>query len=278
MDVNTSNQYYVYVYIDPRSLREFYYGKGCGNRRFAHLRDDGDSEKAKLIREILDAGLKPIVRVVAKGLTEDQALLVEKTLIWKLGHNLSNIASGHFRNNFRPHETLHKEIFGFDYENTLYYVNVGEGEHRCWEDCRKFGFLSAGQDWEKWGRKLYVLEVGDIVAAYLKGRGYVGIGKVTAKAITATDFRFKGVPLGASDLSRPKLLALEKGIKDSEHLVAIEWIRSVSSTDAKWKTPGIYSTPLVVASLENQTETISFLEKAFDVNFDSLFHEAKEIA
>jgi hypothetical protein len=27
------NDYYVYVYIDPRNFEEFYYGKGRGNRK-----------------------------------------------------------------------------------------------------------------------------------------------------------------------------------------------------------------------------------------------------
>jgi hypothetical protein len=32
----------------------------------------------------------------------------------------------------------------------FYFVNVGEGEHRNWDDCRQYGFLSAGQG-EKYG-------------------------------------------------------------------------------------------------------------------------------
>lgn len=32
-----NSDYYVYVYIDPRSLEEFYYGKGKGSRKYAHL-------------------------------------------------------------------------------------------------------------------------------------------------------------------------------------------------------------------------------------------------
>ena len=39
--------YYVYVYIDPRNNEEFYYGKGRGNRRYAHLAARGDSAKVR---------------------------------------------------------------------------------------------------------------------------------------------------------------------------------------------------------------------------------------
>ncbi len=82
MNDSMFNNYYVYVYIDPRNFEEFYYGKGKGNRKAAHLHDDGDSEKTKIIREITKEGLEPIIKVIAKNLTESEALLVEKTLIF----------------------------------------------------------------------------------------------------------------------------------------------------------------------------------------------------
>ncbi len=44
------NNYYVYVYIDPRNFEEFYYGKGKGSRKEAHLNEDTDTEKSKRIK------------------------------------------------------------------------------------------------------------------------------------------------------------------------------------------------------------------------------------
>src|SRR5204862_450819 len=142
-----------YVYIDPRNFEEFYYGKGKDNRKNAHLTDDTDSEKSKRVKAIIQAGLKPIIKIIAKDLTESEAFLIEKTLIWKLGRNLTNKSSGHFAEKFRPHDTFHIELSGFDFKNGIYYVNVGEGIHRCWDDCKQFGFLSAGQD-KKWSDPL----------------------------------------------------------------------------------------------------------------------------
>lgn len=54
-----SNNYYVYVYvyIDPRNYEEFYYGKGKGNRKQAHLNDDADTDKTKIIKAIQKEGL-----------------------------------------------------------------------------------------------------------------------------------------------------------------------------------------------------------------------------
>ena len=122
--------FYVYVYVDPRNYEEFYYGKGKGARRIAHLSDETDSEKVARINAIRKEGLDPIVRTIAAGLTEQEALLIETTLIWKLGKNLTNLASGHFVSLFRPHNTLHKELPSFDFQNGIYLVNVGEGPTR----------------------------------------------------------------------------------------------------------------------------------------------------
>src|SRR5450759_5022128 len=138
--------FYVYVYVDPRNYEEFYYGKGKGARRIAHLSDETDSEKVARINAIRKEGLDPIVRTIAAGLTEQEALLIETTLIWKLGKNLTNLASGHFVSLFRPHNTLHKELPSFDFQNGIYLVNVGEGPTRNWDDCLRLGFLAAGGD------------------------------------------------------------------------------------------------------------------------------------
>ncbi len=125
-----NDNYYVYVYIDPHNYEEFYYGKGKGKRKDTHLRDGSDSDKAKHIQEIKKAGLEPIIRVIARDLSEREALLIEKTLLWKLGKSLTNQSSGHFKNKFRPHLTMYRALQGFDFENELFYINVGEGAHR----------------------------------------------------------------------------------------------------------------------------------------------------
>jgi uncharacterized protein len=88
--MSENSDYYVYVYIDPRNYEEFYYGKGTMDRKYAHLQDESDNKKTERIKEIRDAGLEPIIKVIARGLTQHDALLVEKTLIWKLGRNLTN--------------------------------------------------------------------------------------------------------------------------------------------------------------------------------------------
>jgi hypothetical protein len=151
--MGASADYYVYVYIDPRNFEEFYYGKGRGSRKSAHLDDKSDSAKSRRIREIEKAELSPIIRVIARNLSENEAFLIEKTLLWKLGKSLLNVSRGHFSEKFRPQNTMHQELPDFDYRNGIYYYNVGEGPHRTWEDYRKFGFISAGQG-PRWARAI----------------------------------------------------------------------------------------------------------------------------
>jgi hypothetical protein len=105
--------WYVYAYYDPRNFKMFYVGKGIGKRKFAHLDDKGDSKKTRIINKIKSEGIEPIIKVLAKDLTDDQAKLIEKTLIWSNYENLSNDSTGFYKDNFRPDDTLHKEIKGF---------------------------------------------------------------------------------------------------------------------------------------------------------------------
>jgi uncharacterized protein len=258
------NDYYVYVYIDPRNFEEFYYGKGRGSRKEAHLFDIGDSPKTKRISEIKLSGLAPIIRVISRNLTEDQALLVEATLLWKLGKYTTNLVAGHFTDNLRPHDTMHRELSGFDFQNGLYYFNVGEGPHRLWDDCRKMGFISAGGN-KRWREAICGFQVGDVFAAYLKGKGFVGIGKIKGKARMIRDVLLNGktlislAPNMAHDCDSPNL---------SEYSALVEWIRAVPAGEAKTrKAPKLFTTPLVRASLDNQPKTIEFLESEFDVDF-----------
>lgn len=264
--MSSSNAYYVYVYIDPRNYEEFYYGKGRGSRKDSHLSDSSDSEKAKRIAAIRKSGLQPIVRVIASGLSEHDALLVEKTLLWKLGRQLTNVASGHYASNFRPHNTLHMELTGFDFQCGLYYYNVGEGPHRNWDDYKKFGFISGGQG-VRWRDAMLGFNKGDVVAAYLKGNGFVGIGKLTSSAKPIREVIVRGKPLLSHKLRCPKMGQNSQSPERSEYVATVKWLKAVDRSEAKMKRKsGIYTTTHVRASLDGQPETVAFLEEEFGIN------------
>lgn len=236
----------------------------------AHDGKGGDDEKNKRIRAIKAEGLSPIVRVVAAGLSEDQALLVEKTLIWKLGKQLLNIASGSFSANFRPQNTLHKHLPKFDFQNGIYYVNVGEGSHRLWEDCRKYGFMSAGQG-ANWRNQILGLQAGDIIVAYLKDHGYVGVARVIASAVPINQFALNKKPLSSYSLRCTNMYDNCHDAELSEYLVRVGWIKEVSKENAYWKpNAGLFTTALIRASLANQDKTLRFIEKSFKLDFAKL--------
>lgn len=261
--------YYVYVYIDPRNYNEFYYGKGKGSRKDAHLSDTSDSDKASRIQAILDAGLEPIVRVIARGLTEHEAFLVEKTLLWKLGRSLTNISSGFYAEKFRPHDTLHRHLTGFDYHRSIYYYNVGEGPQRCWEDYTEFGFISGGQG-PRWRDAMLGFNEGDVVCAYISGKGYVGIGKITAPARPVRDVSVNGKPL----LTLPLRANLgDKALDDElcEYAATVDWLAVADREHAKWQPKSnVFTSQLVRASLNAQPNTIAFLEEAFGQDLRAL--------
>jgi hypothetical protein len=62
--------YYIYQYIDPRNNLPFYIGKGKDTRKYAHLYNEQSKRenptKAQIIKEILDAGLFPIIKEIQK--------------------------------------------------------------------------------------------------------------------------------------------------------------------------------------------------------------------
>lgn len=271
--MENNRNYYVYVYIDPRNNEEFYYGKGHGNRKSAHLLAEGDSLKARRIGEIQKEGEQPKIKIVATDLTEDQAYLIESTLLWKLGKNLTNTVAGIFANKFRPHNTLHKDLPGFDFNHDIYLVNVGEGPHRCWADSREYGFLSAGQQ-RKYSEQLEGLQPGDVIVAYLNKYGYVGIGVVEQPPVCVKEFRYRGKELKQFKLLQPNIYDNANDACNSEYLVKVRWKKTLDAEKAKWKAKaGLFTTRLVRASLANQTKTLRFLEFEFGIRFKDLMRE-----
>ena len=204
--METDSNFYVYAYLDPDDYDMLYVGKGQGRRKYAHLPNKTGTWTERRIHEIKRAGKEPLIKTVAVNLTEEQAFLVEKALIWSLRKSLTNMSGGHFAKNFRPPHTFDQSLPGFDTDHGIFVVNVGHYEdHRSWEDCRKYGFVAAGYG-RKYSSQLDRLEVGSIAAAYQKGSGYLGIARIIRKAVPSRDFLYHGRPLRPRMLEGPELL------------------------------------------------------------------------
>lgn len=144
-----------------------------------------------------------------------------------------------------------------------WFVNVGEGLHRNWDDNMRYGYMGAGQG-SKYSRALKRLEASDKIFAYLKGKGYVGYGQVTSEAVPIRDFIVEGeskplleLPLNANagdNSGDPEL---------SEWAIAVRWIKAFQRTDAKTFS-GIFASQHIACKIRNQ-QTVEFLEREFGI-------------
>ena len=91
------------------------------------------------------------------------------------------------------------------------------------------------------------------------------------KARPIRDVKIDGRPLIGLPLKCKKMDDNIDRDEKCEYVALVEWIKSVPEEEAKLKRKaGLYTTTHVRASLDNQPETRSYLEEAFDVSFSEL--------
>jgi hypothetical protein len=94
--------FYVYFLIDPRSDSLFYVGKGKGARALAHAKEWERGEvtngrKFSRLGEILGSGHKVEIKVLSAGMSELEALRLERGIIHRVGfEKLTNVSKGSF--------------------------------------------------------------------------------------------------------------------------------------------------------------------------------------
>ncbi len=145
----------------------------------------------------------------------------------------------------------------------LWYVNVGDGESRAWEDMRRYGFLSAGGG-RYYSDFLGKLTPGSQVLAYQKGYGYVGYGMVTAPPVPVQEFLVDGKPILNLPLQQPRLDHDAKDLESCEYLVAVKWNKTLPLTDARTFS-GVFANQNIVCKLRD-VATIEFLRSAFQID------------
>lgn len=142
----------------------------------------------------------------------------------------------------------------------LYYVNVGQSEHRTWTDMSRYGFVSAGQG-PRWALSLKKLKPGDKFFAYQKGAGYVGFGEVTAEAVMARDFLVDAKPLLECELEAPNMADNRDDPDKAEWVAGVHWLKIFPIAQARTFT-GIFASQHVVCKLSDPT-TLAFLKEQF---------------
>lgn len=160
---------YVYKLIDPRNGQVFYIGKGRNNRVFDHVYDtekymrdikeevnnngeesqlDAVSEKIQTIMEIKNEGLDVIYVIHRHGLTDEEAFLVESTLIDDY-MGLTNLQSGHGSKENGPmnakqieHLYCLEKIEEFDEEDKVLIIKVKGTDSDYYEQGRKWWVMN----------------------------------------------------------------------------------------------------------------------------------------
>lgn len=147
----------------------------------------------------------------------------------------------------------------------FWFVNVGEGLHRNWDDNVKYGYIGAGQG-PKYSDPLKKLKEGDPIFAYMKGLGYVGFGIVRESAKMVKDFVVEGgqktlldVPLTAHNTADNR-----DDPKISEWSVGVDWKKTFDRNDARYF-KGIFANQNIVCKLRHK-RTIDFLRTQFGVH------------
>ncbi|HVU39037.1 MAG TPA: hypothetical protein VHC95_11935 [Opitutales bacterium] len=121
--------------------------------------------------------------------------------------------------------------------NGEFYVSFGAEKTRSWEDARRYGFISGGgAPW--YSRTLKLLKLGDRVWVNIPQTGYVGVGRVTGRAQSASEFVVKtangDIPIKDAELNAEYGSFIED-LELCEYFVPIQWLQTVSQTDAVWE-------------------------------------------
>lgn len=146
-----------------------------------------------------------------------------------------------------------------------FYVNHGPFDRRDWEDASKYGFISAG------GRKWFVQTLGQLfvgarIFVNVPSRGYVGVGRVLEEVVPMSQFMVdldgKRVPIAEAPMKSTGLRIESEGEdKVGEHMVRVEWIKTVPLAEAYWES-GLYANQNTVTKLRNRF-TLERLTKHF---------------
>jgi len=112
-----------------------------------------------------------------------------------------------------------------------FFVNVGEGPHRNWEDFRQYGFFCAGNG-ERFAKQMQAIPAGAEVYLYLSQYGYVAKAKTKSIALPMDQYLVNGSPLKDLPLAAPDAKEHLGNHELCEWLISVEWEKSLDRNDA----------------------------------------------
>jgi hypothetical protein len=143
-----------------------------------------------------------------------------------------------------------------------YFVNVGEGPHRHWDDCRKYSFFCAGHG-ERFANQMQAIPVGSEVFLYLSQYGYVAMAKTTSAALPMDQYQVGGIPIAELPLVAPKATEFLNDHLMCEWLISVDWLKSLDRNEALRK-KGLYVHVATSCRIKDPI-TIQYLRKAFAI-------------
>jgi uncharacterized protein len=127
--------------------------------------------------------------------------------------------------------------------SSIFFLNVQERGSQSWEQIRRFGFISTAGCLRTLDAICEFMP-GDTIAAYLPGRGYVGVGVVLPGPRPDSDRRDYHLP--------------------------VRWLRAFDRSEAKWSPrSGLYASPQIKAPISDQPVTLHFLQDAFGMPIEN---------
>jgi hypothetical protein len=147
-----------------------------------------------------------------------------------------------------------------------FYVSFGDGDRRSWEDAVKYGFVSGGGG--RWySQTLKLLFPGSRVFVNIPKAGYVGVGTVKESVVPVSQFLVSlnggNVPLLSAPVHDLRMGEDAGDPELSEYLVRVEWIKTVSKSDAYWE-KGLFAIQHTACRLRNNF-TIENVSRHFGI-------------
>ena len=120
--------------------------------------------------------------------------------------------------------------------NGEFYISFGVSPSRDWEEACKYGFVSAGGG--TWYTKtLGMLQEDARIWVNVPREGYVGVGQVVEEVVPVEQFLVddgngKKVPITELPLKIANAMTSKQDPEKAEHLVRVEWIKTVPISEA----------------------------------------------